>query len=146
MGESFNIKFNESFHKKTDPANWVNIMSDVAKDSGLELEKELARAKFKKPTGNLMRGHQAIHKGLTTQIRNPVKYWPYVNYGTGPHTITPKRKKALYWKGASHPVPMVRHPGITGTRFVTKAVHKFTNSNKLHQILKRELRRHGVKT
>ncbi|WP_299523269.1 hypothetical protein [uncultured Methanobrevibacter sp.] len=145
MSEMFNIKFNESFHKKTDPSNWVQIMSDIAKDSGLELEKELSRAKFKNPSGNLMRGHQAKHSGLTTHVINRVRYWPYVNYGTGPHTIVPRNKKALYWKGAKHPVPKVNHPGIQGNRFVTVAVHKFTGSNKLEQIFQRNLRKHGVK-
>ncbi len=32
---------------------------------------------------------------------------------TGPRTIRPKRKKALYWPGAVHPVAQVNHPGST---------------------------------
>ncbi len=32
---------------------------------------------------------------------------------TGPRTIRPKRKKALYWPGAAHPVARVDHPGST---------------------------------
>jgi len=31
--------------------------------------------------------------------------------GTGPHVILPRNKKALFWKGADHPVRMVNHPG-----------------------------------
>ena len=30
---------------------------------------------------------------------------------TAPRTIRPKRKKALYWPGAAHPVARVDHPG-----------------------------------
>ena len=30
---------------------------------------------------------------------------------TGPRVIRPKRKKALFWPGAQHPVKEVRHPG-----------------------------------
>ena len=32
---------------------------------------------------------------------------------TPARTIRPKRKKALYWPGARHPVKQVRHPGST---------------------------------
>ena len=38
-------------------------------------------------------------------------YALWVEQGTGPHVILPKTKKALFWKGASHPVRMVFHPG-----------------------------------
>ena len=30
---------------------------------------------------------------------------------TRPHTIRPRRKKALFWPGAAHPVGAVKHPG-----------------------------------
>lgn len=30
---------------------------------------------------------------------------------SSPHRIVPKTKKALYWKGAKHPVRSVNHPG-----------------------------------
>lgn len=30
---------------------------------------------------------------------------------TGPHTIRPRNKRALFWPGARHPVFAVRHPG-----------------------------------
>jgi len=30
---------------------------------------------------------------------------------TSPHTIVPRRKKALHWVGAEHPVKRVEHPG-----------------------------------
>jgi phage gpG-like protein len=32
---------------------------------------------------------------------------------TGPRTIRPKNKKALFWPGAGHPMKAVRHPGST---------------------------------
>jgi len=40
-----------------------------------------------------------------------VKYGPDLEFGTAPHDIRPVAKKALYWKGASHPVKVVHHPG-----------------------------------
>lgn len=39
------------------------------------------------------------------------KYARWVEEGTGPHVILPRNKKALFWKGADHPVRMVNHPG-----------------------------------
>jgi hypothetical protein len=40
-----------------------------------------------------------------------VNYCLYVEYGTAPHVITPRFKKALHWPGADHPVAKVNHPG-----------------------------------
>lgn len=45
------------------------------------------------------------------EVGTNVEYAPYVEFGTKAHVITPKRKKALYWKGAEHPVKVVQHPG-----------------------------------
>lgn len=42
-----------------------------------------------------------------------VKYAAIQQLGgtTGPHTIVPRKKKALFWPGAAHPVKSVQHPG-----------------------------------
>ena len=37
--------------------------------------------------------------------------------GTGPYVIRPKNGKALFWKGAKHPVKSVNHPGIPARPF-----------------------------
>jgi len=44
----------------------------------------------------------------------------YVHEGTSPYIIRPKNKKALYWKGALHPVRVVHHPGITANPFIER--------------------------
>ncbi len=44
-------------------------------------------------------------------IQSPVHYAAGLEFGVKPHTITPKKKRALYWKGASYPVKKVNHPG-----------------------------------
>lgn len=49
--------------------------------------------------------------GLVARIGSNVEYAGFVEYGTRAHTIKPRRKRALYWKGAPHPVARVRHPG-----------------------------------
>lgn len=47
-----------------------------------------------------------------------VKYALAVILGSRPHVIRPRRKKALYWEGADHPVKSVQHPGTRGRDFV----------------------------
>lgn len=45
----------------------------------------------------------------------------YQDKGTkGPYPITPRRRRALYWAGAAHPVRRVSHPGLKAQRFSEK--------------------------
>ena len=76
-------------------------------------------------TGHLMRG-------ITTKIGNMevtvhtsnIKYARGVEFGTRPHIIKAKNKKALYWKGAKHPVKSVRHPGSKAKPYLIPAFEK----------------------
>jgi hypothetical protein len=49
-------------------------------------------------------------------------YWATVEYGSVPHVIRPKYKKALYWPGALHPVRKVNHPGTPSQPFMRRAL------------------------
>jgi len=49
-------------------------------------------------------------------------YAPFVEFGTKPHTILPRDKKALYWPGAAHPVARVNHPGSKPNDFMGRIV------------------------
>lgn len=53
-----------------------------------------------------------------------VHYLKIVNDGRNPSVIKPKTKKALFWKGAEHPVKRVNHPGIRPNPFIDRAVRK----------------------
>jgi hypothetical protein len=53
-----------------------------------------------------------------------IKYARGVEEGTKPHIIRAKGKKALYWKGAKHPVKSVRHPGSRAKPFLIPAFEK----------------------
>lgn len=58
--------------------------------------------------------HQILttpYGGLVARVGSNVEYAGFVEYGTPAHTIRPRRKRALYWKGAPHPVARVCHPG-----------------------------------
>lgn len=88
------------------------------------------------PVGRSTRTHRH------TQLRNSIKEFilsdseaivgpnvPYaraVHDGRGPMVIKPARKKALYWKGAAHPVKSVRHPGIKPNPYLARAAERFT--------------------
>src|SRR5947209_6882233 len=57
---------------------------------------------------------QSFRAELTTGMLRwfpTASYAAYVEFGTKPHVIEAKTKKALYWPGASHPVRKVNHPG-----------------------------------
>jgi hypothetical protein len=48
---------------------------------------------------------------ITISLSHGVEYGGILEEGSKPHIIRPKNKKALYWKGADHPVKLVHHPG-----------------------------------
>ena len=47
-------------------------------------------------------------------VRSGLHYAQFVEEGTRPHLIGPRRKQALFWAGAAHPVKRVYHPGTKG--------------------------------
>lgn len=55
-------------------------------------------------------------------IGTNVNYAAAVEYGTAPHVIKPKYKRALYWPGAAHPVAQVNHPGTRPQPFLRPAI------------------------
>lgn len=55
-------------------------------------------------------------------IGSNVNYAAAVEYGTSPHVIKPKNKKALWWPGAAHPVAQVNHPGSAAKPFLRPAI------------------------
>lgn len=52
----------------------------------------------------------------------------HVIYGTKPHEILPKNKKALYWDDLDHPVKKVYHPGTKPDDFPGRAIKRFNDS------------------
>ena len=108
-----------------------NIRSDVQKvlkKSGFNIE---ARAKGNiTNNGSVKTGH--LRRGITTDIGNMevtvhtsnIKYAVMVEKGTKAHIIKPKDKKALYWKGATHPVKKVNHQGSKAKPYLIPAFEK----------------------
>ena len=76
-------------------------------------------------------GHarQSLHGGVDVRgdqqvlyLSHGVEYGIWLEEGTPPHEIRPKNKKALYWKGAKHPVKKVNHPGSKAYPIVVPTV------------------------
>ncbi|MGL5714184.1 MAG: hypothetical protein ACRCX2_14285 [Paraclostridium sp.] len=59
---------------------------------------------------------EASNKGndYVISLSHGVEYGEILEEGSKPHVIRPKNKKALYWRGANHPVKVVNHPGTKG--------------------------------
>jgi len=76
-------------------------------------------------TGKLRGNIYARATGLTGMVGPNLSITPYafiVHEGSRPHDIRPRFKKALYWKGALHPVKVVHHPGTKANPFIERTV------------------------
>ena len=76
-------------------------------------------------TGHLRRGIGNFRRGMTVTVHTSnIKYAVMVEKGTKAHIIKPKDKKALYWKGATHPVKKVNHQGSKAKPYLIPAFEK----------------------
>ena len=107
----------------------VGKLSDKTKGN---VQKVLNNTGFKietKAKGNVPIDTGHLRRGITTKIgdmevivhTSNIKYARGVEFGTRPHLIKPKNKKALYWKGAKHPVKSVNHPGSKAKPYLIPA-------------------------
>lgn len=83
-----------------------------------------ARKEAPHKTGTLQRGIKFKVSPFKGRVESTTDYGIYVHEGTKAHIIRPVRKKALFWKGASHPVKMVHHPGTKANPFMTKGASR----------------------
>ena len=114
----------------------------VVKNSAFKIQKEAISNLTKNKsvaTGHLRRAVSTDIKGLEATVHTSnVKYAIMVEKGTKAHLIKPKNKKMLYWKGASHPVRIVRHPGSRAKPFLEPAFEKEKDQflEKLKEVIK----------
>lgn len=108
------------------PAMVKKEMSNAIRTS-VNIIRPMMRAEAPNKTGKLSRNIYANAQGLRGEVGPNLSVTPYawyVHQGTDPYEIRPKNKKALYWKGALHPVKKVKHPGIKANPFVEKTRDK----------------------
>ena len=104
------------------------LVRQTVKNSAFNIQKN-AKSNLTKnksvDTGHLRRGISTDIKGLGATIHTSnIKYAPGVEYGTRAHIVRAKNKKALYWKGAKHPVKKVNHPGSKAKPYLIPAFEK----------------------
>ena len=96
----------------------------VLKNSAFNIEKN-AKSSVNVKTGHLRRSISTKMGDMEATIHTSnLKYAPMVEFGTRPHIIRAKNKKALYWKGATHPVKQVNHPGSKAKPYLIPAFEK----------------------
>ena len=96
----------------------------VVKNSAFNIERN-AKSSASVKTGHLRRSISTKMGDMEATIHTSnLKYAPMVEFGTKPHIIRAKNKKALYWKGATHPVKQVNHPGNRAKPYLIPAFEK----------------------
>ena len=95
---------------------------------GFQLANKFAE-KAPKNTGHLARSFPGTFRteGGAIFFELPA-YWRSVEFGSPPHIIRPKGKKALFWKGAKHPVKIVHHPGNKPNPFVRNEINNISEA------------------
>ena len=106
------------------PDEIKNDVRKVVKNSAFNIERN-AKSSVNVKTGHLIRSISTKMGDMEATIHTSnLKYAPMVEFGTRPHIIRAKNKKALYWKGASHPVKQVNHPGSKAKPYLIPAFEK----------------------
>jgi len=97
------------------------------------------QAKIEAPvkTSRLRTGIRSRIDPFRGMIESTVKYGVFVHEGTKPHVIRPVSKKALYWKGASHPVRSVQHPGTKANPFMKRGAEE--SEGKVQEMFQRAI-------
>lgn len=79
-------------------------------------------------TGELRRSITAQRYSDGAVVGTNKLYAAAVHEGRRAVIIRPKRKKALFWKGARHPVRQVFQPARKGKPFLSQAVERFEDN------------------
>ncbi len=111
----------DQYPRTAEPILQKAVIASVA-----EFQKAATRGIVPWKTGNLVQsfGTGIVLGRLIGKITPTAKYAVMVHEGTRPHVITPKDKKALFWKGAAHPMKSVKHPGTKPNKFMPKILER----------------------
>lgn len=117
-----------SVYLKTKSSEDEKKIQNTIRNSAMTIERN-AKSNLSN-NGSVKTGH--LRRGIATNIgimeatvhTSNIKYASMVEKGTKAHIIKPKNKKALYWKGASHPVKQVNHPGSKAKPYLIPAFDK----------------------
>ena len=117
-----------SIYLKTKSVEDEKKIQKLLKNTGMKIEasaKNNLTNNKSVDTGHLRRGIGNFRRGMTVTVHTSnIKYAVMVEKGTKAHIIKPKDKKALYWKGATHPVKKVNHQGSKAKPYLIPAFEK----------------------
>ena len=117
-----------SIYLKTKSVEDEKKIQKLLKNTGMKIEasaKDNLTNNKSVDTGHLRRGIGNFRRGMTVTVHTSnIKYAVMVEKGTKAHIIKAKNKKALYWKGATHPVKKVNHPGSKAKPYLIPAFEK----------------------
>lgn len=113
------------------------VRSQIERAIALSVALVNREAKTEAPvkTGRLRAGIRSRISSFQGIVESTVNYGIFIHEGTKAHIIRPVRKKALYWKGARHPVKSVRHPGTKANPFMRRGAEK--SERKVQSIFQR---------
>jgi len=102
------------------------VTNQIQKAISLSVALINRKAKIEAPvrTGRLRAGIRSRISPFRGMVESTVDYGVHIHEGTAPHIIRPVGKKALYWKGARHPVKSVKHPGTKANPFMKRGVER----------------------
>jgi hypothetical protein len=83
-------------------------------------------------------------RDLFRSVFTRVPYAEAVHQGRGARIIRPVNKKALYWKGARHPVKKVRQKAVKGNQFFFRAIDRA--ETRLDEFARAAVDEHLIKT
>src|SRR5712691_11145250 len=89
---------------KEAPSIAAPILQRALSASGAILAKHTVKGIVPWRTGFLTQSFRAELTEGMLQWFPTASYAPFVEFGTKPHVIEARNKKALYWNGAAHPV------------------------------------------
>ena len=127
MPEAFSIKINGLDKLTTALKNSPIIAKkQIGKAIALSVALVNRNAKLEAPvkSGILRAGIHSKISPFNGKVESTTSYGIFVHEGTSPHIIRPVKKKALYWKGAAHPVKLVHHPGTKANPFMKRGAER----------------------
>jgi hypothetical protein len=106
------------------PEQIKNVLEDLTRET-YERAVEYAPER----TGFLRRNVRMSVEGLTGRVISQAPYSAYVEFGTRPHMIFPRRARALWFEVGGRTVfaRYVHHPGTKGQFFMRRALQDALN-------------------
>lgn len=101
-------------------ARAVQAARGIAETAGLSEARGITRSWKHKPDWKIERKGDDESDIVTS---DEIFHWQ--DEGTkGPYVIRPRRKRALFWSGAAHPVRRVVHPGLKAKNYSAQIAEK----------------------